>query len=179
MTQVPDCPLVWVDLEMTGLDPNSDAIIEFAGLATDSQLNVTHEFGEFVLFQPKERFELMDDWNRKHHSESGLWGQVVNSNVCVTELESRLLAWLKTLGTARTLPLCGNSIWQDRRFISRYMPRVDQYLHYRMIDVSTVKELIRRWHPGEKYEKTGQHRAMGDIRESIEELRYYQKKFFI
>jgi oligoribonuclease len=178
MAQLTENVLIWVDMEMTGLNPECDAIIEFAGLATDAELNITHQFGEYVLHQPQARFNRMDDWNRRHHHDSGLWQRVVEANLTVAELEARFLSWLKTLGPAKTMPLCGNSIWQDRRFMSRYMPKVDQYLHYRTIDVSTIKELVRRWYPGEKYDKEGQHRAMGDILESVEELRYYRQKFF-
>jgi oligoribonuclease len=173
-----NAPLIWVDLEMTGLEPERDAIIEFAAVITDDQLKVVAEFEDCALFQPESRFQMMDEWNRKHHSNSGLWSKVCASSLTVPELETKLIQWASQFTEARTSPLCGNSIWQDRRFISRYMPKFDQFLHYRMIDVSTIKVLAQRWYPKQKYDKKAQHRAKDDILESIDELRYYRSELF-
>ncbi len=178
MLKEKSAPLIWVDMEMTGLDPERDAIIEFAAIITDDQLKVISEFEDCAIFQPEARFQLMDEWNRKHHGGSGLWKKVTESSVTVPELEAKLLQWASQHTEARTSPLCGNSIWQDRRFISKYLPNFDQFLHYRMVDVSTIKVLAQRWFPAEKYEKKAQHRAKDDILESIDELRYYRSKFF-
>ncbi len=173
--------LVWMDLEMTGLDPDKDVIIEMATLVTDSDLKITARGPEFIIHQPRERFELMDDWNREHHTKSGLWEKVVTSTITTAYAEEATLEFIKSHLDAKVSPLCGNSIWQDRRFLSRYMPRLESYLHYRMIDVSTVKELGLRWYGEDaKFTKPkGSHRAMDDITESIDELLDYRHKLFV
>ena len=173
--------LVWMDLEMTGLDPDKDAIIEIATIITDSDLNVVAEGPEIAIHQEPERFALMDDWNKEQHTKSGLWQKVLNSKISISEAEAETLAFIKRFVGPKESPLCGNSIWQDRRFIYKHMPLVDAYLHYRMIDVSTVKELSRRWYGenGKFTKDKGLHRALEDIRESVEELKFYRQKLFI
>lgn len=170
---------MWMDLEMTGLDPERDAIIEMATLITDSALNIVAEGPEIAVHQPEATLALMDDWNVRTHGASGLTERVRASKVSVAEAEATTLAFIETHVAQNSAPLCGNSIWQDRRFLARYMPTLESYLHYRLIDVSTVKELARRWAP-EVYagvRKQGAHTALADIRESIEELRHYRTHF--
>ena len=174
-------PLVWMDLEMSGLDAQKERILEIAVLVTDANLEVIAEGPELVVHQPEEVLAAMDPWNREHHTESGLAERVRASTVSELEAEARVLAFIEAHCQKGASPLCGNSIGQDRRFLARYMPRIDAYLHYRNIDVTTVKELARRWHP-ELFEKRpnkkGLHRALEDIRESIEELRWYRENVF-
>lgn len=168
-----------MDLEMTGLDPDTDTIIEIATLVTDFDLNVIEEGPEIVIHQDASRFDKMDDWNKEHHTKSGLWAKVVSSEVSLAEAEAQTLAFIKKHCAHRESPLCGNSVWQDRRFLARYMRKIDQHLHYRLVDVSTVKELIIRWYPQARFEKKkNAHRAMDDIRESLEELKFYRENFF-
>ena len=175
----PPALLVWMDLEMTGLDPDRDAIIEMATLITDGELNLIARGPELVIHQPPERFAQMDDWNREHHSKSGLWEKVLASSISAAAAEAETLAFIKQHTGLRASPLCGNSIWQDRRFLARYMPALEAYLHYRLVDVSTIKELASRWYPGVKFTKAkGAHRALDDILESVEELKFYRERFF-
>ena len=173
--------LVWMDLEMTGLDPQADLIIEMATIITDSNLEVLAEGPVFAISTPEENLAAMDDWNQTHHSESGLLDRVRQSNVSMLEAEAQTLAFLEGWVEKDTAPLCGNSIWQDRRFLSRYMPTLESYLHYRIIDVSSLKELARRWRPDllSALQKTNAHTALADIRESIEELRLYRDQFLV
>ncbi len=175
----PTSPLVWVDMEMTGLNPLRDHVLEIATLITDNDLNILAEGPEFVVHQSQELFNLMDDWNKEHHTKSGLWKKVIESNISLKDAESLTLDFIKKYCRERKSPLCGNSIWQDRRFLCHHMPILESYLHYRCIDVSTLKELTLRWYPKDKpnQEKKSAHRAMDDIRESIEELKYYRKHF--
>lgn len=171
--------LVWMDLEMTGLDPERDTIIEIATLITDGELNVIAEGPEIAVYQDPSWFDKMDDWNQEHHTKSGLWAKVIASKVSLAEAEEEILTFIKKHCGLRESPLCGNSVWQDRRFLARYMQKIDQHLHYRLIDVSTVKELGSRWYPGVKYDKKkNSHRAMDDIKESLEELKFYRSEFF-
>lgn len=169
--------LIWIDLEMTGLDPDTDTIIEIATLVTDSELNVLAEGPELAIHQPLARLEAMDDWNRGTHSHSGLWQRVLDSTITLAEAEARTVAFLLDWVPAGKSPMCGNSIGQDRRFLVRHMPRLEQYFHYRNLDVSTLKELSRRWSPAirEGFQKVGSHTALSDIRESVKELAHYRQ----
>lgn len=172
--------LVWMDLEMTGLDPDSNTILEIATLVTDNELNVLAEGPVLAIRHPKEVLDAMDEWNREHHGASGLTARSLASTASLADAEARTLEFVKLHCPERSSPLCGNSIHQDRRFLSRYMPTLDAYLHYRNIDVSTVKELVRRWYPDgpPPPEKTHAHLALDDIRESIAELSFYRANFF-
>lgn len=169
--------LVWIDLEMTGLDPDRDSILQIASLVTDAQLNVLAEGPECVIAHPLERLEAMDDWNRSTHRRSGLWQQVLASRLDLAEAERQTLSFLAAWVPPGRSPICGNSICQDRRFLYRQMPTLEKYFHYRNLDVSTLKELARRWAPAltEGFSKVGAHTAMADIRESVAELRYYRR----
>jgi oligoribonuclease len=173
--------LVWIDLEMSGLESERDTILEIATLITDNELNMISEGPVVAIHQPAGVLQAMDDWNREHHTASGLVARVQESVISMTHAEGLTLDFVERHCVKRTAPLCGNSIHQDRRFLYRYMPRLDTYLHYRNIDVSTVKELVRRWYPSgapEPPEKKHTHLALDDIRESIEELRFYRQHFF-
>ena len=165
-----------MDLEMTGLDVEKDVILEIATVITDLELNLVGEGPVLAIQHPEEKLERMDDWNRTHHQSSGLWQRVVESEVCMEEAEAVTLEFISGHVDKHQSPLCGNSIWQDRRFLARHMPTIERYLHYRVIDVSTVKELARYWAPDtyRRVKKTGSHRALDDILESVEELRLYR-----
>jgi oligoribonuclease len=169
--------LIWIDLEMTGLDPDTDLIIEIATLVTDANLQVLAEGPELAIRQPVARLEAMDDWNRNQHAKSGLWQRVVDSRVDAAEAERATLDFLARWVPAGKSPMCGNSICQDRRFLARGMPALERHFHYRNLDVSTLKELARRWSPGvlEGFSKAGAHTAMSDIRESVKELAHYRR----
>ena len=174
-------PLVWIDMEMSGLDPERERILELAVLVTDGDLNVLAEGPELVVHQPDAVLDGMDEWNTEHHGASGLTDRVRASSVSETEAEDQVLAFLQQHCGERQGRLAGNSVWQDRRFLARYMPRIDAYLHYRIVDVSTVKELVGRWLPSvlaSAPEKSGAHRALADIKESLEELRHYRRHAF-
>jgi oligoribonuclease len=168
-----------MDLEMTGLDPETDVIIEMATLVTDSDLKLVAEGPVLAIHQPDEVLAGMDDWNQTHHAASGLIERVRKSPVSTLEAEAATLAFLERHVEPNNAPLCGNSVWQDRRFLSRYMPTLQNYLHYRIIDVSTVKELAGRWRPElmAGFSKKNAHTALADIQESIEELKYYREHF--
>lgn len=170
---------VWMDLEMTGLLPEQDVIIEMATIITDIDLNIVAEGPSLIIQREATRFATMDEWNRTTHTKSGLWQMVIDSTISEADAEAQTLAFIRQHVKPNESPLCGNSIWQDRRFLARYMKTLDSYLHYRMIDVSTLKELTKRWFPaGPKApEKTDAHRALDDIRASIEELRFYREHF--
>jgi len=172
--------LVWMDLEMTGLDPNVERIIEIATIVTDSELNTIAEGPVLAIKQPQALFDAMDEWNQTHHKASGLLDRIARVGVTETEAEAMTLSFLERHVVEGEAPLCGNTIWQDRRFLSRYMPALEAYLHYRMVDVSSVKELARRWRPdvAASFVKKNEHTALADIRESIGELKHYRENFF-
>lgn len=168
--------LVWIDLEMTGLDTDNDTILEIATVVTDAQLNVLAEGPELAIAQPLATLEAMDEWNRNQHGRSGLWRRVLEEGVSMAEAEARTLEFLEQWVPAGKSPMCGNSICQDRRFLHRRMPALERWFHYRNLDVSTLKELARRWAP-ELYaglRKQAAHTALSDVHDSINELRYYR-----
>lgn len=169
--------LIWIDLEMTGLDTGKDSILEIATVVTDSQLNLLAEGPAFAISHPLEVLEAMDDWNRNQHRKSGLWQRVLESDATLGQAEARTVQFLQDWVPANASPMCGNSICQDRRFLHRLMPRLERYFHYRNLDVSTLKELARRWAPEvlEGVRKQSSHTALSDVRDSIEELRHYRR----
>ncbi|MDD1510059.1 MULTISPECIES: oligoribonuclease [unclassified Pseudomonas] len=169
--------LIWIDLEMTGLDPETDVIIEMATIVTDTELNVLAEGPVIAVHQSDERLAAMDEWNTRTHGESGLTQRVRDSKVSQAEAEAQTIAFLEKWVPKGKSPICGNSIGQDRRFLYKYMPALEAYFHYRYLDVSTLKILAERWAPGVKegFVKTGTHQALDDIRESIAELKYYRQ----
>jgi oligoribonuclease len=181
MADKQDNLLVWVDMEMSGLNPATDVVLEVAILLTNKDLEIVAEGPQLIVQQPAELFTKMDSWNQEHHTKSGLWQSVLDSQVTLQEAEEAVFNFLQQHVGPRQSPLCGNSIAQDRMFLMNYMPRVNEYLHYRMIDVSTIKELVKRWYPGGPAApaKANQHRALDDIRESINELRFYRDQFFV
>ena len=172
--------LVWIDLEMTGLDAERDVIIEIATVVTDDRLAVVAEGPNVAIAQPPAALAGMDEWNRTHHGASGLLERVRASRWTVADAETATLDFVGQHVQRGASPLCGNTIWQDRRFLARYMPRLEGYLHYRNIDVSTVKELAMRWRPelAAGFSKKNEHTALADIRESIAELAWYRERFF-
>ncbi|MGH8427734.1 MAG: oligoribonuclease [Gammaproteobacteria bacterium] len=172
--------LIWIDLEMTGLDPRTDRILEIATLVTDKELALIETGPVFAIHQDEVVLAGMDAWNVKHHTGSGLVERVRASAVNETSAEAATLAFLRRHVTERASPMCGNSICQDRRFLARYMPALETYFHYRQVDVSTFKELARRWAPAVAADlhKEGAHRALADIEESLAELRHYRTRLF-
>jgi oligoribonuclease len=172
--------LVWIDMEMSGLNPDADRILEVALVVTDSELNTAAEAPVMVVRQPDAVLAAMDDWNRSTHAKSGLIGKVKAATLSEGEVESRAIAFLSEHVPPKTSPMCGNSVHQDRRFLARYMPQLEAYFHYRNLDVSTLKELARRWKPDimAGLVKHGKHEALADIHESIEELKYYREHLF-
>ncbi|WP_208280286.1 oligoribonuclease [Massilia oculi] len=171
--------LVWVDMEMTGLDPDNDRIIEVAVVVTDPELNIIAEGPVFAIHQSDATLDKMDNWNKGTHGKSGLIDRVKASTVSEAQAEQELIAFLKQYVPANKSPMCGNSICQDRRFMARGMPKLEAFFHYRNLDVSTLKELCRRWKPevAGGFKKHQKHTALADITESIEELRYYREHF--
>ena len=172
--------LVWMDLEMTGLDPETDRILEVATLVTDADLNLIAEGPVLYVRQSEDLIASMDEWNTSHHTSSGLIDLVREKGISEKEAEARTVEFLGGYIEAGKSPLCGNSIGQDRRFLVKYMPELEGFLHYRNIDVSTIKELAVRWRPdvASSLVKANAHRAMDDIKESIEELKHYREHFF-
>jgi len=171
--------LIWVDMEMTGLDPEKERIIELAAVVTEPDLTVVAESPVLVVHQPAQIMDAMDKWNQSTHGKSGLIEKVRTSSLTEAQAEQQMLAFLAQHVPAGKSPLCGNTVSQDRRFMYRYMPALEQFFHYRTIDVSTLKELARRWRPAllKGFEKRSQHQALADIYESIDELRYYREHF--
>jgi oligoribonuclease len=174
-----DMNLVWVDMEMTGLEPDTDRIIEVAVVVTDMHLNILAEGPVFAIHQSDETLDKMDNWNKGTHGKSGLIDRVKASTVTEEEAQEKLIAWLKQYVPANKSPMCGNTICQDRRFMVRGMPKLEAFFHYRNLDVSTLKELCRRWKPelASGFKKHQKHTALADIIESIEELKYYREHF--
>ena len=173
--------LIWIDLEMTGLDSVNDAIIEIATVVTDKQLNIIAEGPVCAIYQPQAVLEKMDAWNQRQHGHSGLLERV-RASCCDTALaETQTLRFLHSYVTPKTSPMCGNSICQDRRFMARLMPELEAFFHYRNLDVSTLKDLANRWYPhiAKGFNKVSRHLALDDIQDSIEELRYYRKHLFV
>lgn len=171
--------LVWIDMEMTGLDPDRDRIIELAAIVTDAELNILAEGPVFAIHQSNEVLDGMDAWNKGTHGRSGLIERVCASSVTEEEATTKMIEFLRQHVPAGKSPMCGNSICQDRRFMARHMPKLEAFFHYRNLDVSTLKELCRRWKPEliAGFKKHQLHTALADIRESVEELRYYREHF--
>lgn len=171
--------LVWIDLEMTGLDPARDVIIEAAVLITDSELNIIADGPDFAIHRSEDELSVMNAWNRRTHHGSGLIKRVRASDVTIDQAEEQVLEFVQAWTVEGQAPLCGNSVHQDRRFLYEEMPRLIDWLNYRIVDVSTVKELAARWYPNlEPFVKQERHRALDDIRESIDELRWYRQQIF-
>ncbi|HEY3328090.1 MAG TPA: oligoribonuclease [Novimethylophilus sp.] len=171
--------LIWIDMEMSGLLPDTDAILELAIVITDANLNTVAESPVLVVHQPDSVLDGMDAWNKGTHGKSGLIDKVKASTLTEAEAEAQMIEFLKQYVPLGKSPMCGNSICQDRRFLARYMPKLEAYFHYRNLDVSVLKELARRWKPKiyDGFKKAGSHTAMADILESIDELKYYREHF--
>lgn len=180
MKQEADGNLIWMDLEMTGLDPETSRILEIATLVTDAQLNLLAEGPQLCIRQSEALLDSMDEWNTRHHGDSGLLDRVRQAGVSEAEAEAATLAFVRQHTGKGASPLCGNSVGQDRRFLVKYMPALEAHLHYRNLDVSTVKELARRWKPqvAASLVKQNTHRALDDIHESLKELKHYRQRFF-
>lgn len=172
--------LAWIDLEMTGLDPDTMVILEIATVVTDAELNIIAEGPHIAINYPEEVLDRMEEWSRTHHKESGLL-QRVRASVCdCSQAERATLSFVSSYCGKGESPLCGNSVWQDRRFLAKHMPLLENHFHYRIIDVSSIKELAKRWYPAlPPYQKKKDHLALNDIRESIEELKYFRKNIFV
>lgn len=173
--------LVWIDLEMTGLDPERDVILEIATIVTDKDLHILEEGPNLVVSQPEALLDKMDAWNTEHHGASGLTERVLASQTSLREAEAQTMAFLRRHTEPNQSPLCGNTIAQDRRFLYRYMPELSSYLHYRNVDVSSIKELVYRWYPRPYHapKNPSNHRALDDIKGSIDELRWYRDQVFV
>ena len=171
--------MVWIDLEMTGLDPDVDRIIEVAVLITDSELEIVAHGPELAVYRTDEELSVMNSWNRNTHGGSGLIERVKASDISIAQAEQQVAEFIQAWTESGSAPLCGNSVHVDKRFMYREMPSVVEWLHYRIVDVSTLKELAQRWYPDmEPFAKQERHRAMDDIRESIDELRWYRRQLF-
>lgn len=172
--------LIWVDLEMTGLEPATDRVIEIATIVTDKELNILAEGPVIAIHQSDAVLAAMDDWNQEHHGASGLIDRVRASKHSEDDAISETIAFLEQYVPQGKSPMCGNSIGQDRRFLNKYMPKLEDYFHYRNVDVSTIKELVRRWQPElmKEFKKQNTHQALDDIRESVAELQFYRERVF-
>lgn len=169
--------LIWLDMEMTGLNPEHDRILEIATIVTDAELNLIEEGPVFAIFQSQHVLDKMDAWNVKHHTQSGLIVRVQQSDVNEEKAQAETIKFLEQHSKKGTSPMCGNTIWQDRRFLLKYMPELESYFHYRLLDVSSFKECARRWYPDayKGFKKKSKHEALADIRESVDELKYYRE----
>lgn len=172
--------LIWIDLEMTGLDPETQVIVEVASIVTDGQLNIVAQGPDIAINHPEHILSSMEEWSREHHQASGLLDRVKVSSLNCRRAEEETLDFVSRYCEKGKSPLCGNSVWQDRRFLIKYMPRLEAFLHYRNIDVSSVKELVKNWYPSlPSFKKQKAHLAMSDIEESIKELKYYRENVFV
>lgn len=172
--------LIWIDLEMTGLDAEKHVILEIASVVTDDSLEIVAEGPNLAINYPEEVFQAMEEWSRSHHIKSGLLDRARASPYDCQRAEKETLEFLLIHCKQGASPLCGNSVWQDRRFLIRHMPNLEAFLHYRNIDVSSIKELVRRWYPSlPRYQKQKTHLALSDIKESIKELKYYRQEVFM
>jgi oligoribonuclease len=174
--------LVWLDLEMTGLEIATDVILEIACAITDGNLNVIAEGPSFIIHQPEEKLAAMGKWCQDHHGKTGLTDAVRASTTTLQQAEQETLEFIKKYCPIHTGLLAGNTVWQDRVFLDKYMPSITKYLHYRIVDVTAVKELVKRWYPQDpniEFKKSDRHRALSDVQESIEELKHYRKNFFV
>ncbi|RLB77616.1 MAG: oligoribonuclease [Deltaproteobacteria bacterium] len=171
--------MIWLDLEMSGLDPEQHVILEIACVVTDWDLNIVAEGPDIVIFQPEHKLASMEQWSRQHHAASGLLQKVSSSSISCLQAERQIIEFLSNYAEPGKSPLCGNSVWQDRRFLVRHMPKLEAFFHYRNIDVSTIKEIVKRWYPSlPRFEKQKAHLALNDIKESIRELEYYKNNVF-
>jgi oligoribonuclease len=180
--ETPKGPLIWIDLEMSGLIIETDVILEIATVVTDNQLEIIAQGPNLTIGQPEQILNAMNDWCKEHHGKSGLTQESRNSTITVEQAQEATINFLQPFAMRRQGVLCGNSVWQDRVFLRKYMPRVYELFHYKIIDVSSIKEVIRRWYPNSPYkefEKKDTHRALPDILESIDELRHYRSHFFV
>lgn len=174
--------LVWVDLEMTGLEPEKDVILEIASIITDGQLNVIDKGPNLVIHHENGSLDHMEDWVKQVHTESGLLNEVYKSNISEKEAEEQTLEFIKKYCDHDTALLAGNSVWQDRNFLKKYMPSIVDYCYYRLLDITAIKEVVAHWYPQNplsKFEKKDEHRALSDVKESLEELRHFRKYFFV
>lgn len=170
--------LVWLDLEMTGLDVEKCKIIEIAAIITDKDLNIVAEAEPIAIYQPDEVLDAMDEWCTSTHAKTGLTQRVKDSGVTIANAEASIMAFIEQYVPYQSSPLCGNSIWQDRRFLGKYMPKIDDYCHYRVLDVTSIKLLNEYWGNNESFHKKNTHKALDDIQESIAELKFYKDKIF-
>jgi len=171
--------LAWIDLEMTGLDSNRDVILEIAAIVTDNNLKIIAHGPDLIIHQPQSCLGQMLPMVQALHATSGLVKQVLDSTISLQQAEAQVLAFFSQYGEPGTMPLCGNSIWQDKLFLINYMPKLVNFFHYRIIDVSTVKELVARWYGAQEFKKAKKHRALSDIEESVAELKFYRENYFI
>lgn len=172
--------LIWLDMEMSGLNPETEAILEVALIVTDNELNIIDQLDSIVINQPDDILSKMDSWNNAVHTKSGLVARVQTSTTAIADAEKVIVDFIKKYAKKGSAPLCGNTIYQDRKFIIKYMPALESFLHYRLIDVSTLKELAKRWYPNmPAFEKHNKHEALADVIESIEELKHYRKHLLI